>query len=499
MNDGAGGAFRGDKKHAGLLAATERALGFGAERFRGGLRVVARGTALGLPAVVEQWLHADGRSVEEVRSRLGDRRGFDGERGWSIDASGLAVPFELGDLERARLTSAVWSGRWLLPDGELEVGAPVRRGSHDQLAVRLRGGAARFLLTLDGESHLPRVLEPAGGPPWALRFTDYDLTGWCRAARRTVLEQGHLRDELAIEELAPIDEVEAREPASRDAGSDFEAGGGGAITLGFSPRGRLPLVRPRLDGREVGAFLLDTGAGALGIDAGVADRLGLASFGRSWVVTADGGTGACFREAGRLQLGPLGLRAPLFVELDLGELGRALGVELAGVVGYDLLARGRFAIEGEPRRLLVRAPEEAAPADDGGAMRWVPLAFEERRPLLACEAEGGALRLALDTASSSTVTLYAEAVRALGLEASTRAGARIRGASGARGVAQRRLKWLAVGGETFAEVRAVLTTAREGIGGTPGRHGTVGWGLLKHLDLVLDYPRRRLGLRRRPG
>ncbi len=474
-----------------LLDRVRRALDFDEARVVGGLRAAGAGRLDGLPARVVHESHRDGRAAERVTSRLPGARGFDGARGWSRDAAGLVAPLELGDLEFFRLFDAVLTGRWLAPDGPVEVAEVAAPRGRRALSLRWRGGARRFALAVD-DGGLPAALEPASGPPFAVRFGRFDARGWCRMPRELTFETGHLVDRVTLDQVSPCDAIDAAAPAASE---PVWHGATGALPLSRSRRGRLPLVHLEVDGRPVGPFLFDTGAGALALDAAVADELALPARGRAWVTTTDGGTGACHRVAGSLRAGPLELAAPVFLELDLAPLRDAMGVRLAGVVGYDLFARAVVAFtDGGARAHVLRPDGPDVAARDG--LGWRPLRFEDRCPLVGCAAPGGAGLFALDTGSAAPVTCYADAARAWALAPRPRRGVVMHGASGARAAATCKLPWFDVGDARFESVEATVDLAREGLGGTEGRLGTVGWPLLARLDMVLDCPGARVAFRR---
>ncbi|HEU4405424.1 MAG TPA: hypothetical protein VFS43_09060 [Polyangiaceae bacterium] len=489
----------------GVLERARRALGFDPARLRGELLARGEGRVQGLAARVAQRLHADGRLSSRVEARLGWASGYDGRRGWSVDFCGWPGPCELEDLEVLRVVAAVWSGRWLAPGSEIEALGAEGGGDGARLTLRLRGGASRFSLSLEAGSWRPRRLDHAAGHERAWLFGEYGPGPWGPLARRVVTKEGWLQDDLAFSSVEarpggpPSPGAAGDGPGGADGGygppapdldgTSFDDAAGASVALSLTPRGRLPIVRPALEGREVGPFLLDTGAGMLGVEGRVADALGLERCGRTWVQTAADGGGACFRVGSSLRLGPLSIARPVFVEIELAELGRALGVRLAGVCGYDLFARAIVSLRASPPGASLRRGD--APPE---GLAWQPLAFEGRRPLAACASEGGEALLALDSGSSLGALLYPAGAERWGLAGRPGRPVAARGLSGSRRVAAARLAWLSVAGRRLERVPASLALEREGIAGAPHRLGVVGWGLLKRFDLVFDYGRRRIAL-----
>ena len=478
-----------DATTAALLERVRRALDFDEARFVGGLVTTGSGVLQGLRARWQHATHVDGRVMERVESRLPFTWVYDGDRGWTRDPSGHVGPLDLTDLEFFRISAAVLTGRWLCADGRVEVGPARAVGERYIVPLRCPGGDGRYLLTVDARSHRPVELTATSGAPGQARYERFELRAWCRMPRSLTFEAGHLRDTLTVDTVTLCDDIDATAPGDTSA-DEFDASIHGALRVGRTPRGRLPLVYPHIDGREVGAFLFDTGASSMAIDAALADRLSLPSLGRTWVSTSDGGTGACFRRALSFALGPLNLRAPILLELDLAAMREVFGVRLAGIVGYDVFARCVVDLRGDGSAITLRAPGSVGAHD----LRWAPLRFEDRCPLVRCASAGGDGLFALDSGSASAVTCYAAAAHAWGLPTSGRASTRLNGASGSRPVATRTLPHFSITDTRFASVRAVLLTSREGLGGAHGRYGTVGWPLLRRLDATLDYPGARLGL-----
>jgi predicted aspartyl protease len=500
------------KNHARILEAARAALRFDAAGFVGEVRAHGAGTVSGLPARWERRCHADGRIVERVDAALGRACGFDGHAGWRVDETGMPGDLDLGDLEELVVATAVWDGRWLLGEGApVEVG-PCAHGHRDTCAValRVRGGTRTFHLALDPEGGLPRRIEDLARDDQALFFADHGPGGFCYVAHRIVSRMGWLEDTLrveAVERKAEVHDGSLHYARVEEVPGDTAFDAGVPVPASRSPRGKLPLVRPRVDGRDVGWFLLDTGAGALGIDAAVAASLGLRAVGRRFVRTADGGVGAVHRRAAVLAVGPLTVREPLFVEVDMGPFGRACGVKLAGVLGYDLFARAVVTLDPAPRepapRVAIDDPASYALEDPV----WAPLRFEQGRPMVAARvaADGGAAVdgvtgvFAIDTGSSVAVTLYAAAPPTLALRRGARAA--VRGLTGARSGRAAELAWIEVAGCRFEEVPALVAAPGPGVAGaTAGVLGSLGATLFRDAALILDVPRRRLALRgTRPG
>jgi len=480
-----------------ILAGVRRALGFD-ERNLIGAEIVAHGTGTlsGLPAGLTWHCHADGRARMEVASPLPEASVFNEVRGAHRGPAGLLESLDLADLDEFRLTSALFSGAWLDPRNPFVVEAgPV---TPDTISLVVRVGPEpwrqRFRIILAAASLLPRRLETLAGDSARFDVDAFEPGVFSAVPRRLTWRRGWLTDTV---EIVRVESAASASPyalvdAQGDRAARFDESAAPRVRASRSPRGRLPIVRASIDGQFDGWFVLDTGAGASGIEVTVADALRLPAVGRTWVMTPTGGMGASYRRGTNLRVGPVTLPDVLLIELDLSRLGRALGIRLAGILGFDLFARAIVRIGPSPLVIEIRAPDQAPDA------AWRAVRFQHRVAVLEAVigARGGRASagfVAVDTASSAPFAVNAATARELGLtpSASTRAAL---GVSGTGHLGTHTLRWIDVGGERFEKVRAVVADTTEGMLASPTLLGSLGWGLLGKRNLLLDWARHRLAI-----
>ncbi|PRW56405.1 hypothetical protein C2E21_4538 [Chlorella sorokiniana] len=248
------------------------------------------------------------------------------------------------------------------------------------------------------------------------------------------------------------------------------------------------LVRPLLNGRDVGYFILDTGASGFVLDPSTGDALGLEAFGELQVTSIVGRIASRYRRADTFQLGPLRMARPLLMELPMAGLvtGVPDGGRVVGIVGYDVLRRAVVHVPAPPRRPPPPAAVASAP------LELVTAEGRRHRGLFMVDSGAGGL----------DIVLNARAAQALGLgKGSTATHIKgLGGGGGARMTAQRcQLGEVWLGPHCFTSVQALY---REGPGGNGGlelsQHtsGIVCGGVLGRCTLVFDYPRLRLAVRR---
>ena len=95
------------------------------------------------------------------------------------------------------------------------------------------------------------------------------------------------------------------------------------------------LVRPLVNGKDLGPFILDTGASGLVISKSAADAVGLDAFGEVHVSGVNGKVPCRFRRGTTVTLGPLIVDKPVFMEMSLEGIVSGSPSPVAGIIGFD--------------------------------------------------------------------------------------------------------------------------------------------------------------------
>ena len=472
-----------------LLTRLRAALHFDPER--------APGTVSGVPATLTWQCHEDGRIRIEVASALPDAAAFDGLHGSHVGPSGVVESLDLGDLDELRMSSALFSGTWLSPRAPILFERAVEAGDTVVLQARMGPESWRqtFRIVCAARSLQPKRLETLSGDGAVFEVDGFAQGIFCAVPRFLRWRRGWLADTVEISSIqASAQTLTYVLPDARgNRVAHVDASVPSKVRTTRSPRGRLPLARGTIDGRDVGWLLLDSGAGSSAIDVIVADRLGLTGLGRSWIVTPTGGMGTGYRRASVLRVGPLTIPDPLLVELDLGPISTVLGVRVAGILGFDLFAQSMVRLVHEPLTIELFGSEHAP------AAIWHDVRFQDRVPMLKGVLGGNSSRskaglIALDTASSAPVLLREQIAADLAL-AQRPARRAVSGVSGAGSLGVASLPWIEVGGEQFKRVRALISDASEGALASTTTLGSLGWGFFRGRELLLDWPRQRISMK----
>ncbi|MBI3449990.1 MAG: retropepsin-like domain-containing protein [Acidobacteria bacterium] len=448
-------------------------------------------TRLGIESPWTMHVSPAGKFALRIVGRVPRSIGFDGSAVWAADASGTSRTLLFDERDAWYVPLAAATHAWL--DGPEPARAAIVEpgdGPDVTIAMSLDESAPPCRLVFDRTTRLPRaVIVPgnhAGGQRW--EFTDFREAHGTRFPHTLVHTKPGTVNTYRVDRVRSVasiaDAAFSPTPSPRRAVFPPEPR---PVSLELAVTGHL-VCRPRLSGREAGAFIFDTGAGVPLVSRAAAEAAGMAAFGR----TAMSGAGAAIREAtlrdgAPFELGGVEMPDLCFLEADLSSLSGALGVEIEGVVGYDVLARTVAEIDLAAPSITLHDPGAYRLA--GGS--WQELLLRRNHPLVRCRFEGDREGLFLwDTgAGSAPVIFTAPTVQRLGLlderETTT---ARAMGAGGEMEVRIGTLAYLEIAGRRMEQVQAVFPSPQEGALGDPCIAGLIGNPLLTPFRVVMNYP-----------
>jgi hypothetical protein len=258
------------------------------------------------------------------------------------------------------------------------------------------------------------------------------------------------------------------------------------------------LVQPRIDGLDLGWLIFDTGAGASTIlHTEAAAPLRHSPLGTAAVTTVFGPARSAILRGEALELGPLAVDRPFFLEMDLGFVRKGMGEEVAGIIGYDLLSRCVAEITLAEDVIELHDPVRY----QLGEGAWQKLTLTTAVPLVPATFEGGRRGLfRIDVGASgaafSNVVFHAPAVEDLQLLAERKVTV---SRLGPHRVGTGTLAWFELAGHRFENPEAVFALDREGPLGDEYVEGNLGVEFLRPFRIVLDYAHERVAFVRRNG
>jgi hypothetical protein len=458
---------------------------------------VGEGTARanGVDASYRAAFAPDGRFYSRVDGPLGTTVGFDGTRGWAVDWSGMPRPLELEDLDEEQLAAWVYSGRWLAEDGPFAVTIAELQKDPKRVALglELRTGPLEATIYVDRSTWLPSsMVRQSDSGEEVLRLEDYREVMGFMFPFRLVRTIGEVTDryDLRSLEAAAADVASLYAPVTvRPADTRFRADAPAALEVRRVPSGHL-LVKPRVEGKDIGWFILDSGAGAMVVDRKAADRVGMPALGEVHVNGVAGSETARFRLGETFELGPMTVSKLRYVDLNLSFLTQAFGVPIGGIVGYDIFARAvvELGLSGptvnlhDPERYRLEGAE------------WQPIAFSHKHPAVRARFEGGREGVfRLDSGSDQTVTFHAPTVeRYKMLDGRRTEPSRSGGVGGSSESRTGTLDWFELGGRRFEKPVVEFATTQQGAFADDYMAGNVGTGFLSAFKVVFDYTNKRI-------
>jgi hypothetical protein len=458
------------------------------------LGVEGRGSLLFTPA---------GKFFRSIESRLGDAAGWDGATAWTSDWTGMPRRLHLGDRENQLAHFWILTGRWLAADSPFVMAIDGADEKTLTLSLKLKDtGVVASRLALDRATWRPvRLVREQGDAEMVTEFSDYrkalgfffphQMVQTSRGVTsRFHLERARSAPRAAEHWYAP--------PSARPADTHFDPNIPARLEVRRARTGHL-LVHPQVEGRDAGWFILDSGAGSWVMDPQAAAKLGLESFGQIPVVGLAGATISKFRKGSRVQLGPLTIRNPVYVEMALDFLKPLFGVDIAGLAGYDLLSRAVVEIDATAPAVAVhdpaafRLPEQAGP--------WRELIVETRVPAVRCSFEGDRDGVfVLDTGSNAGVLFYAPAVEKLELlKGRDTSETRAAGVGGMLAARSGKLAWFDLAGHRFENLVATFAQGQQGAVRSPFITGNLGGAFLAPFTIYFHYAEEKIAFRRKPA
>jgi hypothetical protein len=419
----------------------------------------------GSTAVYSVRFNPAGMFLQTTAGPLSGKVGFNGRECWSVDWGGMPARLALHDLDRNRLWLGMQTGQWLARADPATVAVAETEGGRDEVVLDIIQGRLKAKLHVDRGTWLPTSLVTSGvkGPEtWA--FADYlGIAGLKVPGTVTVTRTGRT-DTYRVASIRPAPEAPAGvyDPVTaRPDDTQFDPSAPPDVQVKRARTGHV-LVRPGVDGLDLGWFIFDTGAAGSVLDPTASAKLRHEPVGTSTVTSFLGTVRTSILRADSLALGPMTVAKPFFMTMDLGFVRGAMGEDVVGVVGYDVLSRSVAEITLADDSIKLYDPRahrlEAAP--------WQPLTFNQSLPVVSAAFEGDRKGLfRIDVGASGP---------------------------GPTEVALGKIAWFELAGHRFENPDVVFALDRQGPLGDEYVEGNIGVEFLRPFRMVLDYAKARV-------
>jgi hypothetical protein len=432
-------------------------------------------------------------------------QGFDGKTVWSVDSSKQPVKAEGDDALKGnandayRRTMAYWyPERW---SGVIEsLGQREESGrKFDVLRINPKGGRP-FELWFDGQTSLiDRIIEKGELETQSTFFSEYREIQGVKVAFAIRVTNGETRyDQLLNVESVTINPAiePGRFAMPAPPAPDFAIAGGSSTTMDFELLNNHMYLQGRLNGKGPYRLLCDTG-GENVITPELARALDLKTEG-----TFQGrGVGeksedVALAKIDNVVLDRVTLSNQLFAVFPLSDLSKVEGIEVNGLVGYELFKRFIVKIDYANSRLTFTLPSSFVNSSTGIV---VPFRFNDHIPQVEGELDGIGGTFTIDTGSRSSLDLMAPFIEAHNL--ATKYEPKVEamtgyGFGGAARSAVTRASVLKLGSVEIHDPVTHLTSQKKGALTSQYVAGNVGAGVLKRFNITFDYGHQQLILER---
>jgi hypothetical protein len=341
----------------------------------------------------------DGRFLQAMKSPAGEAYGFDGKVTWKQDSSGAPIRIAFETEAESHALGELLSDSWLEKSRSNDV-----EEREDELRLLVGSQHLAVDVKVDPTTSLPKtatITTVAG-------LVTINLSNWHEAGGRLLpyhadMQRVGLIDSFDVHDSSIKNEIAEsyQMPDWTPTDASFDAKLPAELECKRAVSGHM-LVHPRLNGKDVGWFILDSGAEAMTLDPSVAKSLNLTKIGEAPETGVGGSLTASIWRADSLSLGPLTIKGIELVGFDLKPLSPFFGVPLAGIVGYDVFRRAAMEVRFSSPRVALYDP--ALYADQ--PTTWSPLLFDGGNSAVEAKAEGKPGWYRVDTGDDGSITFH---------------------------------------------------------------------------------------------
>ncbi len=435
-----------------------------------------------------------GMFLQTLAGPLPGKVGFNGKEGWSVDLSGMPERLVLYDLDRNRLLLGMQTGQWLARADKTTVAITAPKGRREEVVLDIKQGRLKAKVHVSRETWLPKSLDCFGvSGPETWTFADFRGFGGQKVPGTVTLKQAGQTETFHVKSIRPAPEAPTDVydfVSTRPDDTRFDPAAAPGLAVKRTMTGHV-LVRPKVDGQDIGWFIFDTGAAGNVIDRTALSKLKLERLGTSAVTSVLGNEQSSILQASSLVLGPMTIAKPFFVTMDLGYIRDGMREDIVGIVGHDVLARCVAEITVADDSIKLFDPKTHHLAQGS----WQPLTFNQSVPAVSATFEGdrrGLFRIDMGAGGPGgvgNVVFHAPAVNELHLLKGRKVS---RMKIGPGKVAMGKVAWFELAGHRFENPDVVFAIDRQGPLGDEYVQGNIGVDFLKPFRMVLDFPNQRV-------
>lgn len=438
---------------------------------------------------------ADGKFVRRMETALSETAGFDGVAGWAIDWSGMPRTLGAGDLEWEQLLAYFYTSWWLRDESRLQI-VKIETGNSPRVLVLKVTHQNNFLqadVHIDTTNwRVTHVQFNSLRGREAFTLDEYkEIAGWILPGRMNYLVNDIPMSEYKVRSVITRQTNNGDNPylplMTRPNDASFNPAAPPQLEVRRAPTGHF-MIRAKVNGKENGWFILDTGASTSVIGREAATRLQTAQIGTVPLTSMYGNVAAPVRRLDLLEIGPFSLQRPILVEMDLAPLDEAFGLTLTGIIGYDLFSRAIVEITVAEDSVSIFDPSTYQQSGNV----WQELRLQHQLPVVrAAFAENHHRWFRLDLGAAVTVMFHTPTVRELDMRKNNPAPPT---KAGEFEMVFGHIAWFELAGHRFEQPQVIFMANVNGPGADPFSAGNIGLEFLKPFKLIFDYANHRVAI-----
>ena len=442
------------------------------------LQVSGRAERYGVPHPFRWTFSPQGHFLREFKGALAQSMGEDGARAWAQEVRSPSFPIVGTERLRLQAFAWLWSGAWCQAASPFELTLQGSAIETETIVLRYRLAGSE----LTGSIHL----DPSTLYPQRLTFAQAHgggqvaFEGWNPTQEPPMPGLVRLNSELDGELTFHVQNSQVwdrpppqyGDPRATASDTGFLEGADPLVSAQRLANGNW-IVRPLIDGKPRGPFLLDPSSPHSLMTQALGDSLGYRAFSTypGGPTLAPGTTGEGLYQSRFLQLGPFLLEGPRYAQVNkLPKPFKDSEESCVGLLGWDVFLRSVVVFDSERETVELHDPTTlASDPEPWQAVQWIEMTLAARVPHLRLElGEQRAVLVRFDPQLQGAEVLLSGAI-------ADAANASLAG----RAVTTRPVEL----GDEFDRL------------GTPEVMGKFGPGALPPGALVLDYAHSRLGVR----
>ena len=475
--------------HATLLDSVRDALHVDAPAWKSTV-LTGKATYYSEPGNFTLQFDPDTKFVQVIKGPLGESYGFDGKNYWEADRSGAPrqLNFEDADVQQAFIL--VQSDAWLNPPPGVNVTT-----EGDQAHITLASGLEETV-SIDPTTHLPTTASYTVSPgEITIKMSDWRPAGEWKVPFKVEITAGGLTDTFEGTEAKEATPPNYSQPQWTPNDVTFDPNISSTVESQKLISGHI-IVHPLIDGKDVGWFLLDSGADIMVIDPAIADNLHMAKVGALPLVGVGGVVQEPFRTLDEMKLGPVTLKDTECAELDLSFFKKAVGVDVAGIIGFDLFRRAVVGIDVDKPSVTINDPSTFKLAEG----TWTPALLSTGNIAVQAKMEGDRLGwYRLDTGANGTLAFHAPYVQKEHLLDNRKTEeAQEAGAGGVSAGKAGEIDWFELAGHRFDHPSVVFSEATVGAFNDRYLAGNIGQEFMKPFTIYFDFGGSRVAFVPKP-